>query len=165
MRARRWLYRTASAIPIVGVPRPEFRALAGVNLEIGRGMFGLLGPNGAGKTTLMRILCRVLEPSYGSILIDGRNILRNGSIHGLVGYLPQHFGNYPHLSAYEFLEYRALLEGFKDRKTRESRVIESLEKVNLIERMDDPIGSFSGGMKQRLGIAQTLLHTPADRGC
>ncbi len=160
VRARRWFYRMASAIPLVGVPQPEFRALAGVNLEIGRGMFGLLGPNGAGKTTLMRILCRVLEPSYGSILFDGRNILRKGSIHGLIGYLPQHFGNYGHLSAHEFLEYRALLEGFKDRKTRESRVIESLEQVNLIERMEDPIGSFSGGMKQRLGIAQTLLHTP-----
>ncbi len=158
--ARRWVYRMASALPLIGVPRPAFRALAGVNLEIGRGMFGLLGPNGAGKTTLMRILCRVLEPSCGSILIDGRNILRRGSIHGLIGYLPQHFGNYGHLSAYEFLEYRALLEGFKDRKTRETRVIESLEQVNLIERKEDPIGSFSGGMKQRLGIAQTLLHTP-----
>ena len=159
-RPRRWFYRMASALPIIGVPRPEFRALAGVNLEIGRGMFGLLGPNGAGKTTLMRILCRVLEPSYGSILIDGRNILNKGSIHGLIGYLPQHFGNYGHLSAYEFLEYRALLEGFKDRTIRENRVIESLDQVNLIERKDDPIGSFSGGMKQRLGIAQTLLHAP-----
>ena len=159
-RPRRWCYRLASALPLVGVPRPEFRALAGVNLEIGRGMFGLLGPNGAGKTTLMRILCRVLEPSYGSILIDGRNILNRESIHGLIGYLPQHFGNYGHLSAYEYLEYRALLEGYKDRKTRDARVIESLEQVNLIERKDDPVGSFSGGMKQRLGIAQTLLHTP-----
>ena len=159
-RPRMWSYRMASAMPIVGVPRPEFRALAGVNLEIGRGMFGLLGPNGAGKTTLMRILCRVLEPSYGSILIDGRNVLNRGSIHGLIGYLPQHFGNYGHLSAYEYLEYRALLEGYKDRKIRDARVIESLEQVNLIERKDDPVGSFSGGMKQRLGIAQTLLHTP-----
>lgn len=160
LRPRRWFYQAASALPLIGVPRREFRALAGVNLEIGRGMFGLLGPNGAGKTTLMRILCRVLEPSYGSILIDGRNILNKGSIHGLIGYLPQHFGNYGHLSAYEFLEYRALLEGFKDRKIRETRVIESLEQVNLSERRDDPIGSFSGGMKQRLGIAQTLLHAP-----
>ncbi len=157
---KRWVYQGAAAVPFIGVPRPEFRALSGVDLEIGRGMFGLLGPNGAGKTTLMRIVCQVLEPSYGSVSIDGRNLLREGRIQGLIGYLPQHFGHYNHLSAYDFLEYRALLEGFRDGAERRVRVTECLEQVNLLDRKDDPIGSFSGGMKQRVGIAQTLLHMP-----
>ncbi len=157
---RRWTYRGACALPLIGVPRPAFRALSGVDLEIGRGMFGLLGPNGAGKTTLMRIVCQVLEPSYGSVSIDGRNVLREGRIQGLVGYLPQHFGHYNHLSAYAFLEYRALLEGLRDGAERRARVLACLEQVNLTDRKEDPIGSFSGGMKQRVGIAQTLLHMP-----
>jgi ABC-type multidrug transport system ATPase subunit len=131
-----------------------------VDLEIERGMFGLLGPNGAGKTTLMRIVCQILESSYGSVLLNGRNILQDGKLQGLIGYLPQHFGLYLHLSAFDFLDYRALLEGFKDGPKREKRVMECLDQVNLLDRKDDPIGSFSGGMKQRVGIAQTLLHMP-----
>jgi len=157
---RKWVYRGVASLPVVGVPRPQFQALAGVDLEIRRGMFGLLGPNGAGKTTLMRILCQVLEPSYGSVIIEGRNLMHNGRVQGLIGYLPQHFGYYAHLSAYDFLDYRALLEGFKDRVERRERVLECLEQVNLTDRMDDPVGSFSGGMRQRVGIAQTLLHMP-----
>jgi multidrug efflux pump subunit AcrB/ABC-type multidrug transport system ATPase subunit len=157
---RKLVYRGVAALPVVGVARPEFQALAGVDLDIRRGMFGLLGPNGAGKTTLMRILCQVLEPSYGSVIIEGKNLMLDGRVQGLIGYLPQHFGYYAHLSAYDFLDYRALLEGFKDGVERNARVLECLEQVNLRDRMDDPVGSFSGGMRQRVGIAQTLLHMP-----
>ena len=157
---RRRVYAGAAALPVIGVPRRPFRALDGVNLEIGRGMFGLLGPNGAGKTTLMRIVCQVLEPTSGSVALNGVNIRRRGHLQGLIGYLPQHFGLYDHLTAYQYLEYRALLEGLKARAERRERVLACLAQVNLLERRDDPIGSFSGGMRQRVGIAQTLLHLP-----
>ncbi len=153
-------YRGAAAVPVIGVPRPQFQALGGVSLDIPRGMFGLLGPNGAGKTTLMRIVCQVLSSNYGSVLANGTTPLNNRNMQGLIGYLPQHFGLYLHMSAYDYLEYRALLEGFKDRAARRKRVRECLEQVNLWDRRDDPIGAFSGGMKQRVGIAQTLLHLP-----
>ncbi|MDP6040613.1 MAG: efflux RND transporter permease subunit, partial [Candidatus Latescibacteria bacterium] len=155
-----FVYRGAAAVPIIGVPRPQFQALGGVTLDIPRGMFGLLGPNGAGKTTLMRIVCQVLSSSYGSVLVNGKTPLNHKNMQGVIGYLPQHFGLYLHMSAYNYLEYRALLEGFKDGSARRKRVQECLEQVNLWERKDDPIGSFSGGMKQRVGIAQTLLHLP-----
>ncbi len=154
------VYRGAAAIPLIGVPRPQFQALGGVSLDIPRGMFGLLGPNGAGKTTLMRIVCRVLSSNYGSVLANGKIPLTHRNMQGVIGYLPQHFGLYLHMSAYNYLEYRALLEGFKDGVARRKRVQECLEQVNLWDRRDDLIGSFSGGMKQRVGIAQTLLHLP-----
>jgi ABC-type multidrug transport system ATPase subunit len=154
------VYRGAAAVPLIGVPRPQFQALGGVSLDIPRGMFGLLGPNGAGKTTLMRIVCRVLSSNYGSVLANGKIPLTHRNMQGVIGYLPQHFGLYLHMSAYNYLEYRALLEGFKDGVARRKRVQECLEQVNLWDRRDDPIGSFSGGMKQRVGIAQTLLHLP-----
>jgi multidrug efflux pump subunit AcrB/ABC-type multidrug transport system ATPase subunit len=157
---RKRVYTGAAALPLIGIAPPPFQALAGINLEIGRGMFGLLGPNGAGKTTLMRIICQVLEPSHGSVALDGVNIRQYGHLHGLIGYLPQHFGLYNHLSAYQYLEYRALLEGFRRRTERQERIIGCLDQVNLLDRKDDPIGSFSGGMRQRVGIAQTLLHMP-----
>ena len=158
LRGRR--YAGAAAMPLIGVPRPSFQALKGVDLEIGRGMFGLLGPNGAGKTTLMRIICQVLEASHGSVALDGVNMQRYSQLNGLIGYLPQHFGLYDHLTAYQFLEYRALLEGLRSGAARRARVQACLEQVNLIDRKDDPIASFSGGMRQRVGIAQTLLHLP-----
>ncbi|MDA0712014.1 MAG: efflux RND transporter permease subunit, partial [bacterium] len=154
------VYRGASAVPLLGLPRPEFRALYGVDLEIERGMFGLLGPNGAGKTTMMRIICQVLLPSCGSVVVNGHNLLQKKGLQGVIGYLPQHFGLYNHLSAFDYLDYRALLEGFKDGYLRRNRVMECLEQVNLLDRKDDLIGAFSGGMKQRVGIAQTLLHLP-----
>ena len=154
------VYRGAAAVPLIGVPRPVFQALGGVSLDIPRGMYGLLGPNGAGKTTLMRIVCRVLSSSYGSVLANGKTPLTHRNMQGVIGYLPQHFGLYLHMSAYNYLEYRALLQGFKDGVARRKRVQECLEQVNLWDRRDDPIGSFSGGMKQRVGIAQTLLHLP-----
>ena len=154
---RRLLYQGAAAMPMIGVPKPEFRALSGVDLDIGKGMFGLLGPNGAGKTTLMRILCQVLEPTRGSLHVNGKN---RRTLRGMIGYLPQRFGLYEHMTAFDYLEYRALLEGFRDGRLRRDRVAECLTLVNLYGRKDDRIGSFSGGMKQRVGIAQTLLHLP-----
>ncbi|NKB72082.1 MAG: ATP-binding cassette domain-containing protein [Candidatus Latescibacteria bacterium] len=156
----RRVYGAAAALPYIGVARPTFQALSGVDLSIDRGMFGLLGPNGAGKTTLMRILCQVLEPTSGSIALDGVNIRQLGSIRALIGYLPQHFGLYDHMTAYAYLEYRALLEGLREPVARRQRLEAVLEQVNLLDRRDDPIGSFSGGMRQRVGIAQTLLHLP-----
>ena len=157
---RRQVYGRAAALPLIGVAQPTFQALYGVNLEIGRGMFGLLGPNGAGKTTMMRIICQVLTPSSGSVAFDGLNVTRFGPVQGVIGYLPQYFGLYEHMSPYQYLDYRALLEGFRDPTLRRERVTASLEQVNLEGRQDDAIGSFSGGMKQRVGIAQTLLHLP-----
>jgi len=154
------LYRIAAKIPILGAKKPEFTALAGVNLKIERGMFGLLGPNGAGKTTMMRIICQVLEPTFGSVSVNGVNLDDHEDLQGMIGYLPQHFGSYNHMTGYEYLEYRALLEGFKDGAERHQRVMACLEQVNLADRKDDTIGSYSGGMKQRIGIAQTLLHMP-----
>ena len=160
----RWIrqptYRAAAGVPLIGAKKPEFQALYGVNLEIGRGMFGLLGPNGAGKTTMMRIICQVLEPTFGSVSVNGVNLDDHEQLQGLIGYLPQHFGSYAHMTGYEYLQYRALLEGFKDSTERKERVMACLEQVNLVDRKDDPIGSYSGGMKQRIGIAQTLLHMP-----
>ncbi|MFH1567475.1 MAG: efflux RND transporter permease subunit [Gemmatimonadota bacterium] len=157
---RRRAYAGAAALPLVGVARPPFTALDGVDLEIGRGMFGLLGPNGAGKTTLMRIVSQVLEPTSGSVAINGTNVRRYGRLQGLVGYLPQHFGLYDHLTVYQYLEYRALLEGFRAPAERRERVLACLGQVHLDDRCDDPIGALSGGMRQRVGIAQTLLHMP-----
>jgi ABC-type multidrug transport system ATPase subunit len=157
---RRPIYRVAAKTPVLGARKKEFTALHGVNLEIGRGMFGLLGPNGAGKTTMMRIITRVLEPTFGSVSINGVNLNEHDHLQGLIGYLPQHFGSYNHMTGYEYLEYRALLEGFNDSTERQARVMDVLEQVNLTDRKDDTIGSYSGGMRQRIGIAQTLLHTP-----
>jgi len=156
---RRPIYRVAAKVPILGAKKAEFTALHGINLEIGRGMFGLLGPNGAGKTTMMRIITRVLEPTFGSVSVNGVNLEDHEHLQGLIGYLPQHFGSYNHMTGYEYLEYRALLEGFNDSTERHERVMDVLEQVNLTDRMDDNIGSYSGGMRQRIGIAQTLLHT------
>jgi len=157
---RRGLYAGAVRTPVLGLRPPPFLALDGVDLEIGRGMFGLLGPNGAGKTTLLRLVSQVLSPTSGSVLIDGVNVSRSRSAQGSIGYLPQHFGLYDHLTAAEYLEYRALLEGFREPTERRQRVLACLEQVHLLERKDDRIGSYSGGMRQRVGIAQTLLHLP-----
>ncbi len=158
---RRWYFTTVRQIPIIGKRKVPFRALNGVSLEIKTGMFGLLGPNGAGKSTMMRIICGILEQSYGKIWINGLDTQKHREeLQGLIGYLPQAFGTYENMSAWEFLDYQAILKGIKDIKTRDERLEYVLKSVGMFERKDDKIGSFSGGMKQRIGIAQILLNLP-----
>ncbi|NOX18842.1 MAG: ATP-binding cassette domain-containing protein [Chlorobi bacterium] len=154
-------YRFVLVIPVIGKKKEPFKALDKVSLEIGNGMFGLLGPNGAGKTTLMRIICGIFEQSYGAVTINGvdRNKYRE-ELQGLIGYLPQEFGMYENMTAYEFLDYQAILKGLIDAVERKKRISETLESVRMFEHKDEKIGSFSGGMKQRIGIAQILLHLP-----
>ncbi|SDC67380.1 efflux RND transporter permease subunit [Williamwhitmania taraxaci] len=158
---RRAFYRLVKAIPFLGKRRQPFKALAGVSLEIETGMFGLLGPNGAGKTTMMRIICGILDQSYGKIFINGIDTLeRREELQGLIGYLPQEFGTYENLTAWDYLDYQAMLKGITDEPTRLQRIEYVLKSVHMLEKKDQKIGSFSGGMKQRIGIAQILLHLP-----
>lgn len=158
---RRWYFTTVRQIPVIGKRKVPFRALNGVSLEIKTGMFGLLGPNGAGKSTMMRIICGILEQSYGKIWINGLDTQKHREeLQGLIGYLPQAFGTYENMSAWEFLDYQAILKGIKDSKTRNERMEYVLKSVHMFDRKDDKIGSFSGGMKQRIGIAQILLNLP-----
>jgi ABC-2 type transport system ATP-binding protein len=136
------------------------RALAKFSLDLGPGILGLLGPNGAGKSTLMRILATVTRPSSGRILWQGKDAVRQPrELRRVLGYLPQDFGIYPNLSAAEFLAYLAAVKGLDGRSTRQ-RVAELLELVHLSDAGKRPLGSFSGGMRQRVGIAQALLNDP-----
>ena len=158
---RRNYFTMVRQIPVIGKRNKPFRALNGVSLEIRTGMFGLLGPNGAGKSTMMRIICGILEQSYGKIWINGLDTQKHREeLQGLIGYLPQAFGTYENMSAWEFLEYQAILKGIKDSKTRNERLEYVLKNVRMFDRRDDKIGSFSGGMKQRIGIAQILINLP-----
>jgi len=158
---RRTLLRLVKQIPLIGKRRQPFKALDGVSFDIGTGMFGLLGPNGAGKSTMMRIICGILDQSYGKVWINGIDTLeKREELQGQIGYLPQEFGSYEHLTAFEYLDYQALLKGIADHATRKERIEKVLNSVHMIERKDEKIGSYSGGMKQRIGIAQILLHLP-----
>jgi len=137
------------------------RALDGLTLSLGPGILGLLGPNGAGKSTLMRILATVTKPTSGTAVWNGEDIAaRPNAVRGVLGYLPQDFGVYPNLNAVEFLEYLAAVRGL-DAKTAQRRIEELLVLVNLVEARKRPLGGFSGGMRQRIGIAQALLNEPA----
>lgn len=130
------------------------------SLEVGPGILGLLGPNGAGKSTLMRILATITKPTGGTITWKGTNIVSSpNSVRAVLGYLPQDFGVYPNLNAVEFLEYLAAAKGL-DRKTSRQRIEELLAVVNLVEARKRPLAGFSGGMRQRVGIAQALLNDP-----
>ncbi|MFV0553713.1 MAG: ABC transporter ATP-binding protein, partial [Mangrovibacterium sp.] len=158
---RRATYRTVQSIPVIGKKRKPFRALNGVSLEIKTGMYGLLGPNGAGKSTMMRIICGIFEQSYGKIFINGIDTQeQREELQGLIGYLPQEFGTYESMSAWNYLNYIALLKGLKNPELREERLEYVLKAVHMWDKKDVAIGSFSGGMKQRIGIAQILLHLP-----
>lgn len=158
---RRAYYRLIKQIPLLGKRRQPFKALSGVSLEIGTGMFGLLGPNGAGKTTLMRIICGVLDQSYGKIFINDIDTLeKREELQGLIGYLPQEFGTYENMSAWSYLDYQAILKGLTNVDERHERLKYVLSAVHMYEKRDQKIGSYSGGMKQRIGIAQILLHLP-----
>ena len=134
--------------------------LRDLQMEIAPGVVGLLGPNGAGKSTLMRILATITRPTEGRVLWNDADIARAPDpLRGVLGYLPQDFGVYPHLTAREFLEYLAAAKGL-DAQTACRRIDELLGVVNLGEVRDRPLGGFSGGMKQRVGIAQALLNDP-----
>ena len=131
-----------------------------VSTALKPGMYGLLGENGAGKTTLMRMLCAILEPTSGEVLLDGREVSAMGADYrDLLGYLPQDFGYYPNYTAREFLLYMAALKGIP-RNQAKKRVKELLEIVGLQDVETKKIKAFSGGMKQRVGIAQALLNHP-----
>lgn len=135
--------------------------LTNFSLSIQNGIIGLLGPNGAGKSTLMKIIATISQPTEGSITLDGVDITREpNAIRKILGYLPQDFGVYPNLNAWEFLEYIAAMKGVGGNNLR-LRIEQLLEGVNLIEAAKKPIGTYSGGMKQRIGIAQALLNNPS----
>jgi ABC-2 type transport system ATP-binding protein len=132
-----------------------------ISLTIPAGIFALLGPNGAGKSTLMSILSTLLEPSGGTARVGGFDVRRQkNEVRQILGYLPQDFGLYPSLTAYETLDYIALLYNMNDAKARKQRIEEALERVNLTSVRDRPVGGFSGGMRQRVGLAQALLNSP-----
>ena len=157
----RWFYWFVSVLPILGKEREQFKALKGVSLEIGTGMFGLLGPNGAGKSTMIRIICGILEQSYGKIWINGIDTQeKREELQGLIGYLPQEFGMYENMSSYAYLDYQAMLKGITNSQARTRRIREVLESVHMWDERHKKIGAYSGGMKQRIGIAQVLLHLP-----
>jgi ABC-type multidrug transport system ATPase subunit len=136
-------------------------ALRGVDLSIGRGLFGLLGPNGAGKSTLMRTLATLQEPDTGSITFDGNDVLRDPQAHRRhLGYLPQDFGVYPGVSAIDLLDHLALLKEVADRHARREQVEALLHQTNLWAHRKKAVSGYSGGMRQRFGIAQALLGDP-----
>ena len=130
------------------------------SLDVQPGLLGLLGPNGAGKSTLMRILATVTKATEGSVTFNDVDIERSpNSVRTVLGYLPQDFGVYPHLNAVEFLTYLAAAKGIGGPGAKK-RIDQLLELVNLTEARKRPLGSLSGGMKQRVGIAQALLNDP-----
>jgi multidrug efflux pump subunit AcrB/ABC-type multidrug transport system ATPase subunit len=160
-RSRRFFFKLVEQMPLIGRKRDAFKALKGVSLEIETGMIGLLGPNGAGKSTMMRVICGIYEQSYGKVWINGIDTqVKREELQGLIGYLPQEFGSYENMSAYEFLDYQGILKGLTNPTERAIRIEYVLSSVHLWDRKDDKIGGYSGGMKQRIGIAQILLHLP-----
>ena len=137
------------------------QALKGVSLDIPAGMFGLLGPNGAGKTTLMKILATLLEPDSGTAEMGGIDLITDKhDTRQMLGYLPQEFGLYPTLTATQTLHYFAKLKGVHNKNERDVLVDALLERVNLASERRQRVGGFSGGMRQRLGIAQALIGQP-----
>jgi len=137
------------------------RALRGVSLDIPPGMFGLIGPNGAGKSTLMKILATLLDPDSGSASLDGLDlIVEKDATRRLLGYLPQEFGVYPKMSALDLLHHLAVMKGITKSSERKEIVEGLLQQTNLWDVRKKALGGYSGGMKQRFGIAQALLATP-----
>lgn len=136
-------------------------ALKDVNLTIEKGMFGLLGPNGAGKSSLMRTLATLQEADSGKITLGDIDVLRDkDKVRSVLGYLPQEFGVYPRTSATDLLHHLAILKGFDKKKSRTEMVDYLLQKVNLFEHRKKAVSSYSGGMRQRFGIAQCLIGSP-----
>ncbi len=136
-------------------------ALRNVSLEIPRGMFGLVGPNGAGKSTLMRTIATLQEPDTGSITLNGLDVLKDKEeVRRILGYLPQEFGLYPKVTTEEMMHHLAMLKGIMDSKQRKDEVDRLIHMTNLEIYRKRKLGTFSGGMKQRFGIAQALLGDP-----
>ncbi len=137
------------------------KALDNVSLEINNGMFGLLGPNGAGKSSLMRTLATLQEADSGTAMMDGIDMLNQPiEVRKLLGYLPQEFGVYPRVTAEQLLDHVAILKGIASGKERKELVKYLLQKVNLYDKRNKSVKGFSGGMKQRVGIAQALIGNP-----
>jgi len=137
------------------------KALDNVNLEIPKGMFGLLGPNGAGKSSLMRTIATLQDADSGSIEFNGIDVLNDPqALRQRLGYLPQDFGVYPRISAYELLDHLAILKGLKNSSERKEAVEGLLAQTNLYQHRKNAVSGFSGGMRQRFGIAQALLGDP-----
>jgi ABC-type multidrug transport system ATPase subunit len=144
------------------VYRGGVEALKGVELTIGKGMFGLLGPNGAGKTTMMKILATLLEPTEGDVSIDGLDIRKDRErIRKVLSYLPQEFGVYKKIRVVEFIDYMASLGGILNRRKRRERVDEVLRQGGLADYKRRKVGTLSGGMLRRLGIAHALVTRPS----
>ena len=140
--------------------RHDFWGLKDFSLEIQPGILGLLGPNGAGKSTFMRMLATITKPTEGTIVWNGVDVVKSpNKMRAVLGYLPQDFGVYPNLNAVEFLEYMAAIKGL-DGPSSQGRIDELLQVVNLVEAAKRPLGGYSGGMRQRIGIAQALLNDP-----
>ena len=136
-------------------------ALKNINLEIGNGMFGLLGPNGAGKSTLMRTIAALQDSDEGTITVGDIDVSKDKqSLREILGYLPQEFGVYPKISANDLLDHLAVMKGITDSKQRKAVVESLLHQTNLWEAKDQKLGTYSGGMKQRFGIAQALIGDP-----
>lgn len=147
-------------IDITKIYRGRKRAVDGVTLRLGPGLVGLLGPNGAGKSSLLRVAATVTRPTGGQVRFDGGDaVARPGPLRRALGYLPQDFGVYPHLTGHEFLTYLAAVRGLAGRSAR-ARIGELLELVNLTHAAKRPLGGYSGGMLRRIGIAQALLADP-----
>jgi multidrug efflux pump subunit AcrB/ABC-type multidrug transport system ATPase subunit len=158
---RKALFSLVLSIPFIGKKKLPFKAVKSVSLQVETGMFGLLGPNGAGKSTMMRIICGILEPSYGQLTINGFDVgKKREELQGLIGYLPQEFGMYENMTAGDFLHYMGILKKLYNNKERDKRVDYVLEAVHMLEHKNEKIRSFSGGMKQRIGIAHILMHLP-----
>ena len=140
--------------------KSDFWGLKDFSLDIKPGILGLLGPNGAGKSTFMRMLATITRPTDGTITWNGVNVVKSPDVlRDVLGYLPQDFGVYPNLNAIEFLEYMAAIKGL-DAVSAKRRIDELLQLTNLVEAAKRPLGGYSGGMKQRVGIAQALLNDP-----
>ena len=137
------------------------QALKSVSLDIEPGLFGLLGPNGAGKSSLMRTIATLQQPSHGQISFDNKDIIKNPNIlRECLGYLPQEFGVYPKASCYELLDHLALLKGIVDKEQRRTQIESLLHLTNLYDKRHNDVATYSGGMRQRFGIAQALLGDP-----
>ena len=137
------------------------KALKNVSINISNGMFGLLGPNGAGKSTLMRTIATLQEPDTGEASLGDIDLLKNPiELRKILGYLPQSFGVYPKMNAYDLLHYMGQLKGISNKKERDNIVASALELTNLYDVRFKEVAGYSGGMKQRFGIAQLLLNKP-----